>query len=202
MTQKPSGRPYRPILRMNDLLHPIQQRERLAEFSTPDEPIGQYARYSRLWAPSFNVGLFVVKVPTASKRLEEEAYRVLMQQRISWLMQRWMQDTQCGQAEVQRLLESELAATSLRLERDAPSYTQDDEAEAEESEAFGATRQWREDWAEVLVRQGDRLIESLTHQGIHFPVPSCDKAHTDFQEFWELHNDTDFETWLTLFTQL
>lgn len=201
MKQKPLGRRYRPILRMNDLLHPTQQRERMADFGAPDEPIGRYHRYSRLWTVATNAALCVVKVPNAVRRLDEETYRVLMQQRLSSLIQQWLRDNGCTQAEGQRLLLRYLLPSDRLTEADVPERLLVDWDAMDSAGAIAPLRQWSEDWADFWVRSGDRLVEIAQHSGTHFPVFPIDRAHPDYPAIEALHNDTDLESWLTLWSQ-
>lgn len=194
MKSEPPEKRYRPILRLNDLLHPIQQRERIMQFSTPDEPIGPYAKYSRLWAPTGMSGLFLTKVPRSVTRLSEDAYLTLIKQRIHWMIQTWMQSTQSNAADTQRLLEAQLGGLGEPLV-DAPVLDEDIDGYA--NERISASVQWREEWAETLV-SSDRFIEMLFLQGIKFPVKTFDKSHPEFQELLNLHQELDLENWLSL----
>ena len=200
MKQKPLGRRYRPILRMNDLLHPTQQRERLAEFTAPDEPMGRYHRYSRLWTATTHAALCVIKVPNAVRRFDEETYAVLMQQRLSSLIQQWLQDNGCTQADGQRLFLYHLTTNPVLAEVDLPERLIL-ELDPVEPPNVTPLRQWCDDWAEFLVRYSDRLLETLHQTGIRFPIFSIDRTHPDFHAIEALHNDTDLETWLTLWAQ-
>ncbi|MDX2232405.1 MAG: hypothetical protein NW220_22435 [Leptolyngbyaceae cyanobacterium bins.349] len=193
MTNQFSGKRYRPILRLNDLLHPIQQRGRMQQFATADEPIGPYPKYSRLWVPTRLPALFLVKVPRSATRLSEDAYLTWMKQRIQWMIQTWMQHTHASLEDTQRLLESHLeplADSSIAvplLEEDVDGYIRE----------RGASAQWREEWADVLIHS-DRFLEMLFVQGIKFPAQTVDQTHPEFQTGLLLHQDTDLETWLSL----
>lgn len=193
MTSQPAKR-YRSILRLNDLLHPIQQRERAIEFATLDEPIGPYPNYSRLWASSRMPALFLVKAPRSSTRLSEDAYLVLMKQRINWMIQAWVQTTSSGLTEAQRMLEAKLKCFDQAIE--VPFLDEDIDGQA--TEGIASSKQWRDDWAEVLIITSDRFSELLSLQGIKFPVQSLDKNHPEFQELLNLHQEIDLETWLSI----
>ncbi|MDX2239714.1 MAG: hypothetical protein NW224_03420 [Leptolyngbyaceae cyanobacterium bins.302] len=195
MTDQFSGKRYRPILRLNDLLHPIQQRERMQQFSTVDEPIGPYPNYSRLWAPTRIPALFLTKVPRSATRLSEDAYLTLMKQRMQWMMQTWMQSTNSSPAETQRMLESHLGQLTEPSAVSAPGLDEDIDGYANERGTVSS--QWREDWAEVFVGS-DRFSELLFLQGVKFPVQTYDHNHADFQDWLALLQDTDLETWLSL----
>jgi hypothetical protein len=194
MTSQPTQR-YRPILRLNDLLHPIQQRERAIEFSTLDEPIGPYAKYSRLWASSRMPGLFLTKAPRSTTRLSEDAYLVLIKQRVSWMIQTWIQTTKSSVAETQRMLEAKLthcengAIEMPVLDEDIDGYA---------NEGVASSRQWRDDWAETLIINSDRFSDMIALQGLKFPVQSLDRSHPEFQELLNLHQEVDLEAWLSL----
>lgn len=193
MTSQPAKR-YRPILRLNDLLHPIQQRERAIEFATVDEPIGPYPEYSRLWASARMPALFMVKAPRSSTRLSEDAYLVLMKQRISWMIQAWVQTNSSSLTEAQRMLEAKLNCFDQAIE--VPLLDEDIDGQA--NEGVASSKQWRDDWAETLIVTSDRFSELLSLYGIKFPVQSLDRSQPEFQELLALHQEVDLETWLSL----
>ena len=193
MTSQPAKR-YRSILRLNDLLHPIQQRERAIEFATLDEPIGPYPDYSRLWASARMPALFLVKAPRSSTRLSEDAYLVLIKQRINWMIQTWLQNTGSNLAEAQRMLEAKLNCFDQAIE--VPFLDEDIDGQANERGA--SSKQWRDDWAETLIITSDRFSEMLSLQGVKFPVQSVSKSDLEFQELLNLHQEVDLEAWLSL----
>ncbi|PZV17875.1 MAG: hypothetical protein DCF22_02980 [Leptolyngbya sp.] len=194
MTSQPVKR-YRPILRLNDLLHPIQQRERAIEFATIDEPIGPYPDYSRLWASSRMPALFLVKAPRSTSRMTEEVYLVLIKQRVNWMIQTWMQTARTSLAETQRMLETKLNSCETHP-IDFPVLDEDIDGYA--SERVASSKQWRDEWAETLIVTSDRFSEMLSLQGVKFPVQSLDKSHPEFQELLNLHQEVDLEAWLSL----
>lgn len=193
MTSQPAKR-YRSILRLNDLLHPIQQRERAIEFATLDEPIGPYPDYSRLWASARMPALFLVKAPRSSTRLSEDAYLVLIKQRINWMIQTWLQNTGSNLAEAQRMLEAKLNCFDQAIE--VPLLDEDIDGQA--NEGVASSKQWRDDWAEALIITSDRFSEMLSLQGVKFPVQSVSKSDLEFQELLNLHQEVDLEAWLSL----
>ena len=193
MTSQPAKR-YRSILRLNDLLHPIQQRERAIEFATLDEPIGPYPDYSRLWASARMPALFLVKAPRSSTRLSEDAYLVLIKQRINWMIQTWLQNTGSNLAEAQRMLEAKLNCFDQAIE--VPFLDEDIDGQA--NEGVASSKQWRDDWAEALIITSDRFSEMLSLQGVKFPVQSVSKSDLEFQELLNLHQEVDLEAWLSL----
>ncbi|MBM0741413.1 hypothetical protein JOY44_07240 [Phormidium sp. CLA17] len=186
---------YRPILRLNDLLHPIQQRERAIEFSTLDEPIGPYPNYSRLWASSRIPALFLTKAPRSTTRLSEDVYFVLIKQRITWMIHTWVQTARASLAETQRMLETKLNCCETHPV-DTP--TLDKDVDGQSSEQVSSSKQWRDDWAETLITTSDRFSEMLSLQGVKFPVQSFDKSHPEFKDFLNLHQEVDLEAWLDL----
>ena len=193
MTSQPAKR-YRSILRLNDLLHPIQQQERAIEFATLDEPIGPYPDYSRLWASARMPALFLVKAPRSSTRLSEDAYLVLIKQRINWMIQTWLQNTGSSLTEAQRMLEAKLNCFDQAIE--VPFLDEDIDGQANEGGA--SSKQWRDDWAEALIITSDRFSEMLSLQGVKFPVQSVSKSDLEFQELLNLHQEVDLEAWLSL----
>jgi hypothetical protein len=194
MTSQPAKR-YRSILRLNDLLHPIQQRERAIEFATLDEPIGPYPDYSRLWAPARMSALFLTKAPRSTTRLSEDAYLVLIKQRVSWMIQTWVETTRSNLAETQRMLEAKLHCFENHPIEEP---ILDEDIDGQANERVASSRQWRDDWAETLIVTSDRFSEMLALQGVKFPVHSLDKNHPEFQELINLHQEVDLEGWLSL----
>ena len=193
MTSQPAKR-YRSILRLNDLLHPIQQQERAIEFATLDEPIGPYPDYSRLWASARMPALFLVKAPRSSTRLSEDAYLMLIKQRINCMIQTWLQNTGSNLAEAQRMLEAKLNCFDQAIE--VPLLDEDIDGQA--NEGVASSKQWRDDWAEALIITSDRFSEMLSLQGVKFPVQSVSKSDLEFQELLNLHQEVDLEAWLSL----
>lgn len=194
MTSQPANR-YRPILRLNDLLHPIQQRERAIEFATLDEPIGPYPDYSRLWASPRMSALFLTKAPRSTTRLSEDAYLVLIKQRVNWMIQTWVQTTNSSLVETQKMLEARLHCCGNHLIEEP---MLDDDIDDQANNRIASSKQWRDDWAETLIVTSDRFSELLSLQGIKFPVQSLDKNHPEFQELLDLHHEVDLEAWLSL----
>lgn len=194
MTSQPANR-YRPILRLNDLLHPIQQRERAIEFATLDEPIGPYPDYSRLWASPRMSALFLTKAPRSTTRLSEDAYLVLIKQRVNWMIQTWVQTTNSSLVETQKMLEARLRSCGNYLIEEP---ILDEDIDGQGNNQVALLKQWRDDWAETLVVTSDRFSELLSLQGIKFPVQSLDKNHPEFQELLNLHQEVDLEAWLSL----
>ena len=191
--QNPQRKRFRPILRMNDLLHPIQQRERMYAFSSPGKVESAYSDYARIWAPKQFAALLSVKVPNTSKWLDEETYLVLLQQRVNWMMQCWMQDLYGTQSELEKLLRDAIA----------PFHSNEPDAIADfvdEDIHLPPLKQWRNEWAERLIRDSDRILE-LIEANIQFPLQTWDSSHPNFHELHELHEATDLETWLSFLTQ-
>lgn len=190
MNSVPGNRRFRPILRMNDLLHPIQQRERMEAFATPEEK-NSYVTYPRVWAGGRTAPLLMVKASQSAKRVDEETYLVLLQQRVSWMMQRWLRDLQGSQGELERCLKRTITQLRPTLPIDLCVWTNDDD----DCPSF---KQWCSEWAETLVQECDRIHEILHLEDIYFPIATCDQSHPHFQEWCDLHDETDIETWLTL----
>lgn len=183
-------RRFRPILRMNDLLHPIQQRERMDALLCISEVKNTYSTYSRIGAMEVASAVFVVKAPGTAKRLDEDTYLVLMQQRLNWLMQGWMQELHGSQFELEKLLRKTVVAMQ-------PNSLQEN-AELNDDSRLPPLKQWCSEWAEILIHQSDRLLDLLHAENIRFPMPTWDSSHPNFHEFCELHDATDLETWLAL----
>jgi len=190
MNSIPGRKRFRPILRMNDLLHPIQQRERMAEFASPQET-NTYSAYPRVWVAGQSLALLVIKAPSAAKRLDEETYLVLLQKRVSWMMQCWLQDLKGSQADLEHLLNRTITQFHPDSASETVPFSGDDED-------WPSLKQWCSEWAETIVQESDRITDLLHLEGIQFPVATWDSSHPQFQETCDLHNETDLETWLTL----
>jgi hypothetical protein len=172
---------------MNDLLHPIQQRERMEAFASVEEK-NTYAAYSRLWTGGRATALLTIKAPATAKRVDEETYLVLLQKRVSWMMQRWLRDLQGSQAE----LEHQLNRAIAQLQPISTSELMGTAAE----EDCPSLQQWCSGWAETLVQECDRITEILQLENIQFPIFTLDQSEPHFQEWCDLHDETDIETWL------
>lgn len=181
---------YRPILRMHDLQYYPSQTQRLKAQAKQDEAIGQYPTYSKLWAPTTNQELYMVKVPRSVTRLSEEVYFVLMQQRVNWLIQQWMETVNDSLEQTQELLVNYFRGLSALS--DYPLI--DFEPDLEEDYAL---IQWREAWSEVLITGNEQFSSLLSHQGVRFPVEAISKNHPAYLDLFDRHQDLYLEAWLT-----
>lgn len=182
---------YRPILRMHDLQYYPSQNQRLKAQTKQDEAIGQYTTYSKLWSPANNLGLFIVKVPRSVTRLSEEVYFVLMQQRVNWLIQQWLEDVNDSLEQTQERLVSQYQR--LGVSSDYPLI--DFEPDLEEDYAL---MHWREAWAELFITGNEQFSSLLSQQGIRFPVEALSKNHPTYMDSLDRHQDIYLEEWLTL----
>jgi len=188
--QKPEGRRFRPLLRMNDLLHPIQQRERMDALLCLTEVDSTYSHYPRLWSVTQASVLLVVKAPGTARWLDEETYLVLLQQRVSWMMHSWMQELQSSQMELERLLQDTIA----------PLHTPHSDmiASGDAEKRIPSAKQRCHEWAKLLVHHSDRILDTIHLENVQFPVHTWDSSHPQFEEICELHDATELETWLGL----
>ncbi|MGI0488825.1 hypothetical protein ACN4EK_25725 [Pantanalinema rosaneae CENA516] len=184
---------YRPILRMHDLQYYPSESQRLKAQAKQDEAIGQYSTYSRVWTPTTYLGLFVVRVPRSVTRLSEEVYFVLMQQRVNWMIQRWMEDVNDSREKTQALLVSYYQR--LSSPNDAAPIDFDPDGEEDYT-----LMQWREAWSELLITGNEQFGNTLSQQGSRFPVETLGKNHPGYADCFDRHQDLYLEEWLTLLT--
>jgi hypothetical protein len=185
-------RRFRPILRMHDLTYYPNKNQRLKAIADQqEEAIGQYSLYSKIWAPTQLTRLLVVKVPRSMQHLTEELYPLLMQQRVNWMLQSWLEAVSSNPFEIQEWLEQQVSAIASPTEFPLLQENQDLEDPL-------ALMGWREAWAEVIL-SSDRLSELLTQEQIQFSQEPISRNHPDFKELHDLHQDVTLEEWLTLF---
>jgi hypothetical protein len=186
-------RRFRPILRMHDLTYYPNKNQRIKAIAEQqEEAIGQYSLYSKIWAPSQLTRLLVVKVPRSMQQLTEELYALLMQQRLSWMLQSWLEAVSNNPFEIQDWLEQQVAAIASPTEFPLLQENQD----LDDSLALMA---WREAWAEVIL-SSDRLSDLMLQENIQFQQEPISRNHPNFRELHDLHQDATLEEWLTLFT--
>lgn len=186
-------RRFRPILRMHDLTYYPNKNKRLKAIAEEkEEAIGQYTLYSKIWAPSQLTRLLIVKVPRSAQQLTEEMYTLLMQQRVNWMLQFWLEAVSNNPFETQAWLEEQ--ASAIAPKSDFP-LLQDDQ-DLEDSLAL---MNWREAWAEVIL-SSDRLSDLLVQENIQFNQEPISRNHPGFRELHDLHQDVTLEEWLALFT--
>jgi hypothetical protein len=181
---------YRPILRMHDLQYYPTQSQRLKAQAKQDEAIGQYTTYSKIWAPANHQELLMVKAPRSVTRLSEEVYFVLMQQRVNWMIQQWLEDVNDNLEQTQELLIS--FCQQLGSSGDYPMMDFEVDLEAD----YGLM-QWREAWSELLITGSEQLSSLMAHQEIGFPVEPMSKNHPAYSELLDRHQDLYLEAWLT-----
>ncbi len=186
-------RRFRPILRMHDLTYYPNKNQRLKAIADQrEEAIGQYTLYSKIWAPTQLTRLLIVKVPRSVQFLTEEMYTLLMQQRVNWMLQYWLEAVSSNPFETQAWLEQQVSAIASQSEFPLLQEDQD----LEDSMALMA---WREAWAELIL-SSDRLNDLLTQEAIQFNQEPVSRTHPTFRELHDLHQDVSLEEWLTLFT--
>ncbi len=151
----------------------------------PERTMTQYETYPQIWTPSVMPSLFVVRVPATVDSLDEPAYKTLMQDRVSWMIGRWMESF--NQQNAQRLLATKLG--ELNSNQDYPLLNSD------ETEA-AALIQWQQAWSETLVFHSEAFSQAIWLLGISFPATVMNESHPEFQDFLELHQTTHLEEWL------
>lgn len=186
-------RRFRPILRMHDLTYYPNKNQRLKAIAEEqEEAIGQYTLYSKIWAPTQLTRLLIVKVPRSVHHLTEEMYALLMQQRVNWMLQQWLETVSSNPFETQAWLEQQLSV--IALQSDFP-LLQDDQ----DPEDRLALMAWREAWADLIL-SSDRLSDLLAQEDVQFNQEPVSRKHPNFRELHDLHQDVTLEEWLTLFT--
>jgi hypothetical protein len=152
--------------------------------------MNRYKGYRKIWTPPTLPLLFVVRVPCSIEQLDESTYQLLMQQRVNWMIQQWMEETNSSQRETQHLLDRTLL--QLAPAQHIPTIEENEDQEY-------ALNQWRQEWAEMLILHTERFIEVLWMSGmngVEFPAEPLDQAHPEFQELMELHQEIHLEEWL------
>jgi hypothetical protein len=142
-----------------------------------------YTNYPRLWTPPIMPSLFIVKVPASTKMLTETFYPSLMQQRVNWMIQQWMEETGNSQVATQALLVTTLSEAYPNS--DYPLIDQDD------------INDWRQAWAETLILSNSTFGQAMSLLGVTFPAMAIAETDPEFQDFLELHQETHLEEWLT-----
>jgi hypothetical protein len=155
--------------------------------SIPAQVISQYDQYPYLWKPNVMPSLFLIKVPDSIQHLDEQTYKILMQQRMVWMIQQWMGDR--TQLQTQRLLTTKLS--EMNSIQEAPIIDQDEN----ESEAEALSR-WQESWAETLIFYNDTFRRAIALLTIDFSTPVMNESYPEFQDWVELHQETNLEEWL------
>jgi hypothetical protein len=159
-----------------------------ANLSQPNlPPTNRYEDYPHLWITHVMPSLFIVKVPDSINNLDEQTYKILMQQRVGWMIQQAV--TEFSQLEIQRLLSTKLSA--LHSFQDHPIIDQDEN----ESQAAALSR-WREAWAETLIFYNDTFRRAIALLSMDFSTPIITATHPEFSEFLELHQEINLEEWL------
>ena len=121
-------------------------------------------------------------------------YKTLMQQKVEWMIQRWMEDTNSTQSEIQTLLDKTLIR--LTPTQQPPEIQPSDDPQDDLS-------QWQKAWAERLILGSDRFTEMLWMYGMQdseFPVEPLSSSHPEFQDLLDLHQEIYLEEWLTILT--
>ena len=142
-----------------------------------------YNTYPQLWTPPIMPSLFIVKVPASTEMLSETIYKSFMQQRVNWLIQRWMEETGNSRIATQTLLVTTLSKTDLN--QDYPTVEYDDLSD------------WRQAWAETLILSNSTFGQAMSLLGVTFPAMAITETDPEFQDFLELHQETHLEEWLT-----
>jgi hypothetical protein len=153
----------------------------------PLQVMSHYDQHPQLWHPDVMPSLFLVKLPASIGNLDEQTYKVLMQQRMSWMIQKWMEDH--SQLETQRLLATRIS--ELHSYQEFPIIDQDEN----EDEAAALIR-WREAWGETLIFYNETFSQAIALLCLNFTIPILNEDHPEFSDFLELHQETNLEEWL------
>jgi hypothetical protein len=140
-----------------------------------------YANYPQLWSAEYYEPLFVVRVPDSILSLDEKTYKQLMQERVDWMIQTWMEAIASPQGQTQALLITTFS--QLNSNQNFPLEMDD-------------LQTWRKAWAETLVIESDRFSELLSLQGINFSVTPLKESVPEYLRLSEIHQDTLLEEWL------
>jgi hypothetical protein len=186
---------------MHDLTYyPNKNQRHKAIAEQQEEAIGQYSLYSKIWAPSQLTRLLVVKVPRSIQLLTEELYTLLLQQRVNWMLQSWLEAVSNNPFEIQAWLEQQVRACcfadTARVVSPAEFPLLQENQDLDDSLALIS---WREAWAEVIL-SSDRLNDLLLQESIQFQQEPLTRTHPNFRELHDLHQDVSLEEWFTLFT--
>jgi hypothetical protein len=151
--------------------------------------MGQYDTYPHIWAPPRSQALCVVRVPQSLRALDQATYLELMPQRVSWMIQQWMQEMDSNPEETQAFL-SQMLQRLDPVQR-IPSLQTD-------SAQDYALMQWQSAWATLLIRDNWRfkhlLPEAMGNQT--FPVHPVSPSQPSYQDLLDLHQETSLESWL------
>lgn len=142
-----------------------------------------YIDYPRLWTPQVMPSLFIVRVPVSIGILTERLYQSLMQQRINWMIQQWIEEMDNSQSATQTLLVTTLSETYPN--QDYPMTDYDDQGD------------WQQAWAETLILHNLAFGQAMSLLGVTFPAMFMTQTHPEFQDFLNLHQETTLEEWLT-----
>ncbi|NEP20179.1 MAG: hypothetical protein F6J97_25395, partial [Leptolyngbya sp. SIO4C1] len=141
----------------------------------------QYPSFSQLWKPPWMPMLFIVRVPEAIQSLDEKTYLALMQTRLDWMIQRWVEET--SPESTQQFLVTSLS--QLDSAQESPMLETNEELD-----------DWRQQWAETLILHNWRFQERLRHYGASFPATVLNSTQPGYPDWLALHEETTLEDWL------
>jgi hypothetical protein len=116
-----------------------------------------YFKNPNVWTAPEAGFLLAVLIPQNETVLTRQRHLELLGRRVDWLIEQWMEVQDWTQAETQTLLSH--SADQLALNRNFPRI---------EGQPL---RIWRQEWALALTVENEILWETLSWQGIDFPVP-------------------------------
>ena len=148
-----------------------------------------YTLYPNLWTPPYYPNLFVVKAPDSLTHLDEKTYYNLMQQRLSWMIETWV-ETYSPQS-AQRLL----ADYVIRTEPAQFNPTLPDDLLDEVEMIY-----WRKGWAEAIISHNNTFKARLRLEAMGektFPAPLIPKTSPEHQGLLDLHESTNLSEWLS-----
>lgn len=148
-----------------------------------------YTNYPQIWKPPQpnDWELFILRLPAEVSQLTRSQYKALLSERIGWLIQTWMEQTQETQEQTHRRLASALHA--LLSYQEAPRLTEPDTGE------LVSHSEWMDEWAETFIDRNETLMQKLS---IDFPITGF-ATEPQTQEIWlNEHNRITLENWLAI----
>ena len=153
--------------------------------------MNRYTNYPQIWKPpqSDNWELFIVRLPAETSQLTRLQYKAVLSDRIVWLIQSWMEQTQETQEQIHRRLA--IALNTLLSYQEVPRLTELDSGE------LVSLTEWMDEWAETFIDRNETLMQKLS---IDFPV-SLPTIEPQFQKIWlNEHNKINLANWLETLT--
>lgn len=143
----------------------------------------RYPTYPNLWIPTDQSAILIVKVPALIHQLDWPRYQTLMEERLTWMIWRQMQETGW---------ENTLQQLTQFLNETAPSQFPPEIDDPSDLDEIAMACQ---DWAQTLVHGNEIVREAIALAD--FSVQPITPANSTYSDMLDLHNDTSLSTWLT-----